>query len=65
MRLSFPVFVWMLFMVALFAVGWKHRNTVPLRWKSGPHSLTDLLVMAGLVAIGGLYVWWANRKDFK
>jgi F0F1-type ATP synthase membrane subunit a len=64
MKLNFAVFVWITFMILLFVVGWKERNTVPLRWPV-TSLLGRLLGLAGLVAIGALYVGWANRRDFK
>jgi hypothetical protein len=65
MKLNFAVFVWILFMILLSVVGWKERKTVPLRWATGANPLTRLLVVGGLVAIVAVYVWWANRRDFK
>jgi len=61
MKLNFAGFVWIVFMILLFVVGWKERDTVPLRW-SGTHPLGRLLALASLAVIGVGYIWWANRR---
>jgi hypothetical protein len=64
--MNFGVFVSIIFFILLVAVGWKHRNTTPLYWGNrGDHLLLRLLVVGILVVIVALYVWWANRRDFK
>jgi hypothetical protein len=71
MKMNFRVFVCTIFIILSLAVGWKERKTVPLLhglsnyWPTGSDILTRLLVVGGLVAIVALYVWWANRRDFK
>jgi hypothetical protein len=63
---NFGAVLWIFFLIALLAVGWKGRNTLPLHWGStGANPLLRLLVAGSLVAIVALYVWWANRRDFK
>ena len=64
--MNFGAFLWFVFLIALLAVGWKGRNTLPLYWgRTGANSLLRLGVVGGLVAAVALYVWWANRRDFK
>jgi hypothetical protein len=65
MKWNFGAFLWCIFIIALLAVGWKGRNTLPLHWKTGASLPVRFLAVGGLVAIVGLYVWWANRRDFK
>jgi hypothetical protein len=43
----------------------KHRNTVPLYWGANPKSLGLFISMGALLAVGTIYVWWANRRDSK
>jgi membrane protein DedA with SNARE-associated domain len=64
--MNFGLFLFAIWMIILFAVGWKQRNTIPLNWgNSGAHLFGRLVGMGILVGIVALYVWWANRRDFK
>ena len=64
--MNFGVFICIIFMILLFALGWKQRDTVPLYWGNrGDHLLGGLLVVGILVGVVALYVRWANRRDFK
>jgi hypothetical protein len=66
MKMSFGVFISIIFMILLVAVGWKQRNTIPLyRGNTGDHLLGPLLLVGIIVVIVALYVRWANRRDFK
>jgi hypothetical protein len=66
MKMNFGVFIWTIFIILLVAVGWKQRNTTPLYWgRSGAHLFGRLVGVGSLVGIVALYVWWANRRDFK
>ena len=66
MKMNFGAFVFTLFMIFLVVVAWKQRNVTAVYWGNSGHHLLRRLVTAGiLVGIGALYVWWANRRDFK
>jgi membrane protein DedA with SNARE-associated domain len=63
--MNFGLFLFSIWAVVLFALGWKQRNTIPLHWKSGANLPEALLAVGILVGIVALYVRWANRRDFK
>ena len=63
MKSNFGAVLWIIWMVIFVAVSWKERNTVPLRRSGNP--LVGLLFVGGLIAVGTVYVWWANRRDSK
>jgi hypothetical protein len=66
MKMSFGVFVSTIFVIFLVVVGWRQRNTTPLYWgNSGAYLFVRLVGVGILVGIVALYVWWANRRDFK
>jgi membrane protein DedA with SNARE-associated domain len=57
------VVIWVLWMSAFVYLMVKGRNTFPLRGGADPLALLGLAV--ALLAIGTIYVWWANRRDSK
>ncbi len=57
--------LWVLWMGAFVYLMVKHRNTLPLFWGADPKSPFPFIVIGGLVVIGTVYVWWANRRDSK
>ena len=61
MRSNFMAIVILLLIIFLLVAGYKERNTVPL------HEAPDIgiFVVLGLVVVGAVYVWWANKRDFK
>jgi|HubBroStandDraft_1064217.scaffolds.fasta_scaffold786790_1 membrane protein DedA with SNARE-associated domain len=63
--MNFGLFLFAIWAAILIALGWKQRNTIPLHWRTGANLPEALLVVGSLVGIVLLYVWWANRRDFK
>jgi membrane protein DedA with SNARE-associated domain len=63
--MNFGLFLFAIWAAILFTLGWKQRKTIPLHWESGANLPEALLGMGILVGIVVLYVWWANRRDFK
>jgi hypothetical protein len=48
-----------------FTLMWRGRNTIPLRWSGAPGPVTCVILFVGTPAVVLVYVWWANRRDFK
>ena len=60
---NFPLLLLIAVMILLFAAGWRERNHLPFRGSG--RIAPRLVAIGGLIVIGGSYVWWANRGNFK
>jgi hypothetical protein len=66
MKLNFMTYVVIACLLLILVKGYKVRNTISLYQGEGDGKLLlRLLIVLGLLVIGTVYVWWANRRDSK
>jgi hypothetical protein len=56
--------LWAIWNLVFFTLVWRARHILPLWWP-GSNPIGKLVLIGGMLGIGALYVWWANRRDFK
>jgi hypothetical protein len=61
--INFGAVAWVCCLAGYIYLNIKYRDRLPFFRGGSLHSPTPFLVIAALVGIGSMYVWWANRRD--
>jgi hypothetical protein len=61
--INFGAVAWVCCMAAYVYLNVKYRNSLPFFRGGDPSLLMAFFFMAGLIVIGSMYVWWANKRD--
>ncbi len=64
-RISFVLFLFTLIAVLVY-LGLRHGNSLRGRYDGSPDSyLWKIGILVAIAILVSIYVWWANRRDFK
>ena len=64
-RISFVLILFAV-LAALVYLGLRHRNSLLGRYDGSPDSyLWKMGILAVIVILVSIYVWWADKRDFK
>jgi hypothetical protein len=63
--INFGAVAWVCCMAAYVYLNVKYRDSLPFFRGGNPNLLTAFFFMAGLIVIGSMYVWGANKRDAK